>query len=277
MKYYVVDAFADEPFRGNPAGVCVVEEPISAELMQKIASENNLSETAFVAGSGDTYELRWFTPSMEIDLCGHATLGTAYVVSNFVEPGAERMSFSTRSGLLKVVRRGDEYFMDFPSRPPRSVEAPAALTDALGLGRTTLETYAQRDLIVVVESESCVRAIDPDYVVMAQIPEYLGIAVTARADSCGVDFVSRFFAPRVGVNEDPVTGSSHTELIPFWAARLGKSTLVAQQLSRRGGMLLCEQAGERVVIGGRAALYMIGEILPCSSRPARDGRRIGSA
>lgn len=286
MKYYVVDAFAEEPFRGNPAGVCVVGEPISAELMQRIAYENNLSETAFVTPRGDAYDLRWFTPSLEIDLCGHATLGTAYVVSNFVQPGAERMGFNTRSGRLEVTRRGEFFFLDFPSRLPQPVDAPAALAAALGLDgsadldgvdRAPMEAYAQRDLLVVMQSEREVRALEPNYSVMAQMSDYMGVIVTAPADSPGVDFVSRFFAPRAGVNEDPVTGSSHTELIPFWARRLGKATLVAEQVSRRGGTLWCENAGARVIIGGKATLYMIGEILPAGGLPAHDGGRVAHA
>lgn len=263
MRYYVVDAFTDEPFRGNPAGVCVLDEPIGAELMQSIACENNLSETAFVVRGDGAYDLRWFTPSVEVDLCGHATLGTSYVVSRFVSPGAERMTFNTRSGLLQVERRGDLFVMDFPSRMPAAVEAPGALSAALALGPgvAPVEVHASRDLLVLLETEAQVRALSPDYGAMAQIPDYLGVIVTAPADSPGVDFVSRFFAPRAGVNEDPVTGSSHTELIPFWARRTGRQKLLAHQVSRRGGVLWCENLGPRVAIGGKAVLYMAGEIL----------------
>lgn len=256
MKYFVVDAFTDELFRGNPAGVCLPETWPDEAVMQSIASENNLAETAFVVRSGDHYDLRWFTPEVEVDLCGHATLATAYVLANFVDGGAQEMRFHTQSGVLTVCRRGDLYEMDFPARKPEPVDVTPLMERALGV--PVLEAHLSRDLLLLVRGEEDVRRIEPDYSVMRQIPGCFAVVATAAGEEA--DFVSRFFAPGAGVAEDPVTGSSHATLVPFWAERLGKSRLLARQLSKRGGALYCEDCGGRVKIAGNAVLYLKGEI-----------------
>lgn len=257
MKYYVVDAFADEVFRGNPAGVCVLENPINDSTMQKIAGENNLSETAFVVKNGNGYNLRWFTPKAEIDLCGHATLGTSYVISNYVDIGIENMTFNTASGILKVKRNGDLYEMDLPSREPKKIElSPEMVSEAIGIN--PVEIYLSRDLFVVLETEKQVEKLKPNFSKMIKLENGLGVIVTAIG--IDVDFVSRCFYPKLGVNEDPVTGSAHSNLIPFWSQRLNKDTMVAKQLSSRGGTLYCKTAGGRVKISGKAVPYMAGNI-----------------
>jgi PhzF family phenazine biosynthesis protein len=256
MKYYVVDAFADKVFGGNPAGVCLPDRPLKASLMQQIAAENNLAETAFLTKRDGWYDLRWFTPETEIDLCGHATLASAFILMNFVERDTETIGFETLSGRLTVTRRGDMYLMDFPSRMPVPCPIPSVLEAALGV--PVLETHLSRDLLAVVESEDDVRNLTPDFSLLRQIDGAFAVIVTAKGTDC--DFVSRFFAPDAGIPEDPVTGSSHSTLIPFWSARLGKTTLLARQLSKRGGTLYCRDLGPRVEIGGRAALYLEGDI-----------------
>jgi phenazine biosynthesis protein PhzF family len=258
MKYYVVDAFADQNFKGNPAGVCMLEEWPEEKLMQNIAFENNLAETAFVIPRDGYYDLRWFTPEEEMDLCGHATLASAYIVSHFLEKSPDVMEFHTRSGNLYVTQSGGRYIMDFPSRKPEEAEASPVIEEAIGV--KPLAVYQSRDLLVLLRSEEEVRNLKPDFERMKQIPGGLAVIVTARGDRA--DFVSRFFAPNAGIPEDPVTGSSHSTLIPFWAERLGRGKMTALQLSRRGGVLYCENCGERVKIGGTAVLYLQGEILP---------------
>jgi|AGTN01.3.fsa_nt_gi phenazine biosynthesis protein PhzF family len=255
MKYYVVDAFTDRLFSGNPAGVCLPEKWPRDDVMQSIAFENNLAETAFAVPRGAAYDLRWFTPLAEVDLCGHATLATAHVLMSDADPAMQRVEFHSQSGPLFVLRSGDIYTMDFPSRPPTACEAPALLERALGV--RVLETHRSRDLLALVEDEAAVQALSPDFSLLKQI-DVFAVAVTARGQSC--DFVSRFFAPRAGIPEDPVTGSSHAALIPFWSRRLGKKRMTARQLSRRGGRLYCEDCGERVKIGGKAVCYLKGEI-----------------
>ncbi|KOF57537.1 phenazine biosynthesis protein [Clostridium sp. DMHC 10] len=257
MKYYVVDAFADEVFKGNPAGVCVLDNPIDDSTMQKIAGENNLSETAFVVKNGNSYNLRWFTPRAEIDLCGHATLGTSYVISNYVDIGIENMTFNTASGTLKVKRNGDLYEMDLPLREPKKIElSHEIISEAIGVG--PIEIYLSRDLFVVLETEKQVEELTPNFSKMIKLENGLGVIVTARG--IDVDFVSRCFYPKLDVNEDPVTGSAHSNLIPFWSQRLNKDVMVAKQLSARGGKLYCKVAGDRVKISGKAVLYMMGNI-----------------
>lgn len=258
MKYYVVDAFTDELFHGNPAGVCLLERPLPEETMLKIAFENNLAETAFLMKTGDAYLLRWFTPEVEIDLCGHATLASAFVLTHFVDPSQGELRFQTKSGLLTVRRDGETYQMNFPARMPKPVETDAALVRALGC--RVLETHLARDLLVLVENEETVARLQVDIERLKQISREIAfaVAVTAQGETC--DFVSRFFAPNAGIPEDPVTGSSHSSLIPFWSKRLGKTRMTARQLSKRGGTLFCEALGERVVIGGTARCYLQGEI-----------------
>lgn len=257
MKYYVVDAFTDEVFKGNPAGVCVLEEWIDDNIMQKIAAENNLSETAFVVKNGNKYDLRWFTPKSEIDLCGHATLGTSYVIANYVQVGSENMEFNTASGILKVKRNGDLYEMDLPLREPQKIELLSqTISEAIGV--KAVETYLSRDLFIVLETEEQVRRLTPNFSKMMKLDKGLGIIVTAKGTDA--DFVSRCFYPKLGVNEDPVTGSAHSNLIPFWSQRLNKDVMIARQLSARGGTLYCKIAGDRVKISGKAVLYMTGNI-----------------
>ncbi|MCL2195932.1 MAG: PhzF family phenazine biosynthesis protein [Oscillospiraceae bacterium] len=253
MKYYVVDAFAHAPFTGNPAGVCVLESELPAERMQQIAAQNNLAETAFVCKQGDDYALRWFTPVTEINLCGHATLATAFVLHQFAAPQASEFRFHTISGLLTVTPKGELYEMDFPAWPVQPVEITPLMRQAVGCD--ILEAHLARDLILLV---SDVQTVTPDFAAIAAIPQAHGVAVTAPGKDC--DFVSRFFAPNMGVPEDHVTGSIHSELIPFWAQRLGKDTLLAKQLSQRGGTLHCACRGDRVNIAGSARLYLTGEI-----------------
>ena len=256
MRYYVVDAFAETLFTGNPAGVCPLDGPADAELMQKIASENNLAETAFFYRDGDAYNLRWFTPVDEIDLCGHATLASAYIVMKYLDQSATTVRFHTQSGPLTVTKDGEALLMDFPSRKPASCAVPEGLAEALGI--PVSETYLMRDLLIVLDSEAAVRAVCPDYGKLLQIEGPMGFVVTAKGEAC--DFVSRFFAPGTGIDEDPVTGSTHSMLIPFWSERLGKTKMTAAQLSQRGGVLTCEDRGERVLIGGKAVCYLQGEL-----------------
>jgi len=258
MKYYVVDVFTDTLFGGNPAGVCLLDTWIDDDLMQKIAFENNLSETAFLVKQDGYYDLRWFTPEVEIDLCGHATLGSAYVLMQFVDPDMKRVEFHTQSGILTVSRdSGDVLIMDFPSRKPEPCPIPDILEKALGT--KVLETHMSRDLLVVVENARAVKNMTPDFALLKDIEQPFAIIVTARGDDC--DFVSRFFAPNAGIDEDPVTGSAHCTLIPFWSERLGKREMLARQLSLRGGKIFCKDSGDRVKIGGEVRLFLAGEIM----------------
>ena len=253
---YQVDAFAGQIFSGNPAAVCPLESWLSDEKMQAIAAENNLAETAFFVRNGSGYKLRWFTPAVEIDLCGHATLATASVILNDLTPGESSVSFETKSGKLTVTRDGDLYSLDFPSRPPaRGIEVCPELVPAMG-GRPEA-VLAARDYFVVYESEDELRALKPDMAALMNIDRF---AVIATAPSHQFDFVSRFFAPAKGVPEDPVTGSAHCSLIPYWSERLGKKKLHAYQASPRGGELWCEDRGERVIMSGKAVRFFQGTI-----------------
>lgn len=257
MRYFMVDAFTDRAFGGNPAGVCLLDKALDAETMQCMAAQHNLSETAFVLQQGEGYSLRWFTPKVEIDLCGHATLASAFVITHFMEAGAQEVLFDTRSGRLPVKRQGDLFQLDFPSRSPQPTAVTGAMMRAFGLPVLEAAVYA-KDLILIVDNEPQVRQAAPDFEAIKLLAGH-AVSVTARGDT--VDFVSRFFAPNVGVPEDPVTGSVHTMLIPFWAQRLGKSHMTARQLSPRGGDLICESCGDRVRISGRARLYLQGDIV----------------
>lgn len=256
LRYYIVDAFADRRFSGNPAGVCLLEAPIADELMQNIATENNLAETAFLYKTGDEYSLRWFTPEIEMDLCGHATLASAYVLFQFVEKETDHLRFMTQSGLLEVTRNGDLLEMDFPARPPRKIPVIDLMEQALNM--PVAEAYLSRDMILLLSSEKQVAEVSPDLALAAQIPDCVNFIVTAPGDQ--VDFVSRFFTPGISIPEDPVTGSAHSSLVPFWAQRLNKQQLTARQLSKRGGILYCLNKGERVQLAGKAILYLAGEI-----------------
>ncbi len=255
LPCYHVDAFASAVFRGNPAAVCPLEAWLPDATLQNIAAENNLSETAFLVARGGDYELRWFTPTIEMDLCGHATLAAAFVL--FTERGVNTNSirFHSRSGPLTAAREADVITLNFPARPAAACAGPEPLIR--GLGRQPLEVLRARDYLAVFGKAAEVRALKPDFALL-QTLDCLGIIATAPGDDS--DFVSRFFAPAAGVNEDPVTGSAHCTLIPYWSQRLGKPALLARQVSARGGELICRDAGERVFIGGRATTYLRGEI-----------------
>lgn len=256
LTIYQVDAFASEVFKGNPAAIVPLESWLDAELMQKIALENNLSETAFFVKNADIYEIRWFTPTYEIDLCGHATLASAFVIFEILKLENEIVKFhSHKSGTLTVEKKDDLFILDFPSRVVSPVEAPEGLIKAIG--KEPQEVLKARDYFLVYENEQEIADIKPDFTALLKIDAH-GFIVTAKGDSA--DFVSRFFAPEVGVFEDPVTGSAHCNLIPFWASRLGKPELFARQISARGGELFCRLEGDRVKIGGNACLYLKGEI-----------------
>lgn len=256
IPIYQIDAFAGEPFRGNPAAVCPLENWLEDEILQAIAAENNLSETAYYVPTDGRYRLRWFTPVVEVDLCGHATLATASVILDVRrETAASRVVFDSKGGDLTVERSGDLLAMDFPARPPVPCPVDPRLEAALGAKPALI--LGARDYFCVFETEEQVRALQPNMEQLAAIDRFAFI-VTAPGGDC--DFVSRFFAPAKGVPEDPVTGSAHTTLIPYWAARLGKNKLFARQLSKRGGELWCEHRGDRVQIAGHAVQYLEGRI-----------------
>jgi PhzF family phenazine biosynthesis protein len=256
LPLFQVDAFSSRVFGGNPAAVCPLDAWLPDAELQAIALENNLSETAFFVREAGGLRLRWFTPTQEVDLCGHATLAAAWVLFHRLEAGLERVEFASRSGPLVVTKEADGWLaMDFPSRPPTPCPVPAGLVEALGAAPR--ETLASRDLVAVFDSEEQVRALRPDLARLATLDTF---AVVPTAPGKDVDFVSRFFAPRAGVPEDPVTGSAHCSLVPYWAKRLGKSALSARQVSARGGELRCEERGSRVRIAGQAALYLEGFI-----------------
>ncbi len=255
----VVDAFTDTVFSGNPAAICVLPAPADAAWMQQVAVEMNLSETAFIVPQGDAFGLRWFTPAAEVDLCGHATLAGAHLLWETGALDADQPAhFDTLSGRLTATRDGDWITLDFPAEPATEADLPAALADGLD----TAPRWCGRnrmDYLVEIDGEGVVRGLAPDFAGLAAI-DTRGIIVTARAETDGIDFVSRFFAPRHGINEDPVTGSAHTLLTPYWVERLGKNPLMARQISARGGTLWCELKGDRVSIAGYATDYMRGEI-----------------
>lgn len=254
---YQVDAFASAPFGGNPAAVVPLEAWLPDAMLQRIAEENNLSETAYFVRAGDVYELRWFTPAVEVDLCGHATLASAFVLFDQLGVKEDLLRFATRSGELQVRRDGDTLAMDFPAKQPQAVEIPPGLLQALGLPDAQA-LYRTDDYLVVIDDESLIDGLKPDFAALAAF-DVRGVAVTAP--SVRFDFVSRWFGPRVGVNEDPVTGSAHTSLAPYWAERLAKRSLSAQQGGARKGQLQCQvQDNGRVIISGQAALYLRGTI-----------------
>jgi len=257
IPFYQIDAFTSNLFRGNPAAICLLEAWLDDNQLQSIAAENNLSETAFlVLKSKGRYDLRWFTPTMEVDLCGHATLASAFVIFSFIDRTLTSADFETASGLLSVTKSDQLLSMDFPARKPEPAETSPILSQALGT--EPLEVLKARDLLAVFKDESVIRDMNPDFDKLKQIRDSFAIIVTARGEAS--DFVSRFFAPNAGVPEDPVTGSAHCTLIPYWSDRLEKNHLHAYQLSKRGGELFCENLGERVRIAGHAVLYAKGEI-----------------
>jgi PhzF family phenazine biosynthesis protein len=258
LEIFQVDAFTKTPLSGNPAAVCPLDEWLPDELMQQIALENNLSETAFFVKNGDVYELRWFTSTIEIDLCGHATLAAAHVVFECLHLEDEIVKFhSPRSGDLSVEKQGDVLVMDFPKFGLNEIEISDELVEAVGKRpQKAWETQGYMTMLLF-ETEDEIKALEPDMAALLEIP-FDEVIVTSPGTEA--DFVSRLFAPRIGIPEDPVTGATHCSLIPFWAERLGKEQLYARQVSKRGGELFCELNGERVRIGGNAALYLKGEI-----------------
>jgi len=252
---YQVDAFTSRAFGGNPAAVCPLTSWLEDAKLQAIAAENNLAETAFFVPTGDGFDIRWFTPAHEVDLCGHATLASAYVVFNHLRPGSDSVSFASKSGPLCVFADDGRLTLDFPALPAKPVAPPAGIDEALGA--TPVATLEASALLAVFDKESDVRALAPDSPRVAAIHHH-GVIVTAPGDD--VDFVSRFFAPNYGLPEDPVTGSAHCTLAPYWADRLDKRTLRARQVSARGGELWCEVKGDRVLISGNVAPYLEGTI-----------------
>lgn len=258
QKIYQVDAFTDQLFAGNPAAVCPLDEWLPDELMQKIANENNLAETAFIVPNGDDYFIRWFTPTDEVDLCGHATLASAFVLFEELEYPQSTIRFhSVNSGLLTVNKSDGKLFLDFPvDELGPALESPKMIADKIGALPSEV-LRGKTDIIAVIDSEASLRSLQPDITAISKLGGR-GLIVTAKGDT--VDFVSRFFAPQVGVNEDSVTGSAHTSLIPLWSEKLGKTDLIAQQLSSRGGQLWCQLRNDRCIIGGYARLYLVGEI-----------------
>ena len=255
MKQYVVDAFTDRVFHGNQAAVCVLDHWLSEELMMNITRENNFSETAFTVKEGEKWHLRWFTPGGEIDLCGHATLATAFVLLNYYEKDAQLVVFTTLSGDLIVTRKGELYEMEFPAYDLKKVDVTVAMEDALGA--SVKEAYLARDLLCVLDDEQVVRDLKPD---LEKIKKIDGLLVHVTARGRDADCVSRSFAPKLSVAEDPVCGSGHCHIIPYWADLLGKDDLVAYQASKRGGTLFCRREGSKIFMAGKAALYSIDEL-----------------
>ena len=263
MEYQIIDVFTDKLFGGNPAGVCMLDEWLDADILQSIAAENNLSETAFLVKQEGYYDLRWFTPSIEVELCGHATMASAFVLFDEKERTARELKFKTMSGIVSVTKDGELLYLDFPSRPVTVCPMYKSFEKSFGIKAVAI--YKAVDFLVLLNSEDELRSIDPDFIALKSIKEEagidndsFGIIVTAKGNDC--DFVSRFFAPNAGIDEDPVTGRAHCSLIPFWNERLEKNKLLAKQLSKRGGVLYCESHGERVRIGGKAARYLKGDI-----------------
>lgn len=257
MKQFIVDAFTDKVFHGNQAAVCVLENWISDDLMENIAVENNFSETAFTVKEADgSYKLRWFTPGGEIDFCGHATLGTAYILFKFYELSAQKITFHTMKGDFFISKDDDFIVMDFPSYNLNKIEVTKEMEDVFKA--RPIEAYIDRDLLLVFDDENVVRNMKPDFEKMKNLPG-LSFGVTAKGKD--FDCVSRVFAPKLKVNEDPVTGSTHCMIVPYWSKKLGKSKIHAYQSSERGGVLRCRQNGSRTLIGGKAALFAESEIL----------------
>ena len=256
IPYFHVDAFTGEGLLGNPAAVCPLDTWLSDEELQRRAAEHNLSETAYFVPEGDGFHLRWFTPAVEVDLCGHATVATAHVLYHHLGYKRDGITFASKSGTLRVEREGDRLVLDFPSRPASKCDLPVELREALPI--QPLECWKARDYMVVYAKPEEVAALKPDFGWMTKLA---AVGIVATAPGRDEDFVSRFFAPRSGILEDPVTGSAHCTLVPYWAGLLGKNTLLARQISPRGGEVFCELCGDRVRLGGRARTYLRGEIL----------------
>ena len=255
LTLYQIDAFANKPFEGNPAAICPLNEWLSDEIMQSIATENNLSETAYFVKNNNGYHIRWFTPAHEVNLCGHATLASAYVIFNILESKEQEITFESKSGLLTVKRNNAWLQMDFPSQPPVRCEMPQQILEAFD--ETPVECLKSEDYIVVFENEETILNSKPKLSLLSEL-DLRGVAITSKSKK--YDFVTRFFAPKYGINEDPVTGSAFTQLIPYWSDKLNKNTLNAKQVSNRGGEVKCIHSGERVTISGEAVKYMVGTI-----------------
>lgn len=257
LTIYQVDAFTETIFGGNPAAVIPLNSWLDETLMQQIAMENNLSETAFIVKEDEAYHVRWFTPEYEIDLCGHATLASAFVIKNFLEPHLQEIHFTTeKAGLLKTYTKDGLYTLDFPARMPQPVATPKALLESLGV-MTAVEVLRSRDYFVVLPDEEAVRGVEPDFNLMKSL-DTIGVIVTAKGKEA--DVVSRCFYPGLGIQEDPVTGSAHCNIVPYWSGKLGATKLECHQLSQRGGVLQCELAGDRVLMSGNCVLYMQGTL-----------------
>ena len=255
LNLYQIDAFTDTPFRGNPAAVIPLETWLPDNTMQSIAEENNLSETAFFVPKDEGFHLRWFTPKTEVDLCGHATLAAAYVLFNILGHNKERIEFESKSGILTVLKKDDLLVMDLPAQTPVPCNVPYEIVKAFD--RTPIECLRSEDYIVVFETESDILSIKPDIAYLQKL-DLRGVIITAKSRQ--YDFVSRFFAPKHGIDEDPVTGSAHTQLIPYWARKLDKTKMKAKQVSHRGGELVCELRNDRVLISGKAVKFLEGKI-----------------
>ncbi len=256
MTVFQVDAFTKDLFKGNPAAVCPLETWISDSLMQEIAEENNLSETAFFVKNNDLFEIRWFTPTSEVDLCGHATLAAAHIIYSELNFDGKKITFSSKKGILTVEKRSDWYTLNFPSEEIKEIEIPALLKEALNV--PILKTFEGTwKLLVLLENEEIIQQLTPNFSLLSEL-EFSGIIVSSAGNN--VDFVSRFFAPKIGINEDPVTGSAHTILIPYWSGKLNKTKLEALQLSKRTGYLNCEYLNDRVEMSGQAITYLKGQL-----------------
>ncbi|CAC9544319.1 Phenazine biosynthesis protein PhzF like [uncultured Gammaproteobacteria bacterium] len=255
LTLYQIDAFASKLFEGNPAAICPLDKWLPDELMQSIASENNLSETAFFVPIDSTYQIRWFTPACEVDLCGHATLAAAFVLFNILKYQQDEIQFSSKSGILTVVKNQNWLEMDFPAQLPIPCSTPKQILEAFSI--TPIACFKSEDYVVVFEDEQSILAAKPDLSLLSQL-DLRGVIITARGSD--FDFVIRFFAPKYGINEDPVTGSAFTQATPYWSKRLKKNNLVAKQLSKRGGEIRCQLLGQRVKISGKAIKYMTGTI-----------------
>lgn len=257
LTIYQVDAFAENVFQGNPAAIIPLEDWLDDKLMQQIALENNLSETAYIVKTDAGYHIRWFTPEFEIDLCGHATLASAYIIKNFLEPHIAEINFTTqKAGALKAIAKDGMYTLDFPARMPEACEVPDKLLASLGRPNV-VEVLRSRDYFVVLPNEEAVKNMEPDFSLMKEL-DAVGVIITAKGHEA--DVVSRCFYPGAGIPEDPVTGSAHCNIVPYWSDKLGKTKLFCQQLSARHGNLQCELAGDRVLMSGKCVLFMQGEI-----------------
>jgi len=255
LKIYQIDAFASRVFEGNPAAICPLDEWLDKNIMQKIAMENNLSETAFFVKNDDSYEIRWFTPTVEVNLCGHATLASAHLIFNIVDPDKDSITFNSKSGPLYVKQMNGLISMDFPAEPAHPCETPQAIIDAFGV--TPVQVLKSVDYIVVFDESNDLRSFKPDLEKLKEL-DLRGVCITAKDTS--YDFVSRFFAPNYGIDEDSVTGSAYTQLMPYWSEKLQNNELRSKQVSSRGGELFCTLDKDRIKISGRAVTYLSGEI-----------------